>query len=96
MFLVRQKLKIAESKEEMLSLLNKAKELGLNEIENAKKSIPLVEYDSSIGYEVSMGYACDKAHIEWKIRQVEFMVNKEIAMYENYFKTGEKELIFLR
>ena len=96
MFLVRQKLKIAESKEEMLSLLNQAKELGLKEIENAKKSIPLVEYDSSIGYEVSMGYACDKAHIEWKIRQVEFMVNKEIAMYENYFKTGEKELIFLR
>ena len=43
-----------------------------------------------------MGYACDKAHIEWKIRQVEFMINKEIAMYENYFKTGEKELIFLR
>ena len=96
MFLVRQKLKIAQSKEEMLSLLNQARELGLKEIENAKKSIPLVEYDSSIGYEVSMGYACDKAHIEWKIRQVEFMINKEIAMYENYFKTGEKELIFLR
>lgn len=96
MFLVRQKLKIAESREEMLDLLNQARELGYAEIENAKKSIPLVEYDSAIGYEVSMGYACDKAHIEWKIRQVQFMIEKEIAMYENYFNPEEDKLIFLR
>lgn len=96
MFLVRQQLKIASSKEEMLSLLEEAKELGIKEIENAKRSIPLVEADSSIGYEVSMGYACDKAHIEWKIRQVEFMIEKEIEMYKNYFYPDDKKLIFLR
>lgn len=96
MFLVRQKLKIAESKEEMIALLDQAKEIGLNEIENAEKSIPLIEKDSSIGYEVSMGYACDKAHVEWKIKQVKFMIEKEIEMYKNYFYPDDNKLIFLR
>lgn len=37
------------------------------EIANAEATVPLVEYDSRLGYEPSMDYMCDRAHLEWKI-----------------------------
>lgn len=42
--------------------------LGEEEIANAESTIPLVERDSRLGFEPSMEYMCDKAHIHWKIR----------------------------
>lgn len=96
MFLIRKKLSIAETREEVIELLEQARELGKAEIENAKSSIPLVEYDSALGYEVSMGYGCDKAHIEWKIKQVQYMMNVEIGIYENSINYGEHKEIYIR
>ena len=37
------------------------------ECENARSTIPAVEYDSRLGYEPSMEYMCDKEHLLWKI-----------------------------
>ena len=34
---------------------------------NAKAAIPLVEADSSLGWEGSMEYVCDREHLEWKL-----------------------------
>ena len=48
------------------------------EKKNAEATIPLVEYDSSIGWEPSMGYKTDKWRIEWKIRQLEYVIEGEI------------------
>lgn len=96
MFLVRNKLEIAETREEVIQLLDQAVELGKAEIENAKSSIPLVEFDSALGYEPSMGYACDKQHIEWKIRQVEYMMNIEVGIYKNSIGYGEHKDIYIR
>lgn len=48
-------------------LIRQMREIGEAEIENAKGAIPLVEYDSRLGYEPSMEYMCDRAHLEWKI-----------------------------
>ena len=59
----------------------KMREVGLAEIENARNTIPLVEYDSRLGYEPSMEYMCDREHIEWKLALTERAVNEELEQY---------------
>ena len=66
--------------------LNRIEQIAKAEIENAKTSVAFVEKDSAIGYEASMCYQGDKAHIEWKIRQVEYMLRSEVEMYRNCLK----------
>lgn len=53
-------------------------EIGEAEIENAKATIPLVEYDSRLGWEPTMEYRCDPAHIEWKIQTTRRVMEEEI------------------
>lgn len=48
------------------------------ESENAKNTIPLVEADSRLGWEPTMLYLGDREHLEWKIRQVEYVIEFEI------------------
>ena len=38
-----------------------------DEIENARATIPLVEFDSRLGFEPSMEYMCDADHLYWKV-----------------------------
>ena len=49
---------------ELLSLCEKI--VG-EECENARRTIPAVEYDSRLGWEASMEYMCDREHLLWKI-----------------------------
>ena len=37
---------------------------------NVRGTIPLVEADSSLGWEPSMFYVADREHLEWKLRQL--------------------------
>ena len=60
--------------------LDRIEALAHEEIENAKDTIPVVEFDSRLGWEPSMEYVCDKWHLEWKIRQVNSALT-EIAAY---------------
>ena len=46
------------------------------EIKNAESAIPLVDADSRLGWEPSMEYVTDRWHIEWKIRQVNYMLGE--------------------
>ena len=58
------------------------KEALLNEeLENVCDTIPLVEYDSRLGWEPSMLYMTDKWHLEWKVRQVRYVIDSEIGRY---------------
>ena len=43
--------------------------LAREEIANAEATIPLVEADSRLGWEPSMEYMTDRAHLEWKIER---------------------------
>ncbi|MBQ2785025.1 MAG: hypothetical protein IJF02_00765 [Oscillospiraceae bacterium] len=52
-----------------------------NEVENARNTIPLVEFDSRLGYEPSMEYMCDREHLELKIAQCENMLENEKPKY---------------
>ncbi len=49
------------------------------EQENAKATIPYVEFDSSLGFEPSLEYVCDRERIEWKLAQVD----EEIEMLQD-------------
>ena len=42
-------------------------------------TIPLVEADSRLGWEPSMLYMTDKWHLEWKLRQLDYVQNHELV-----------------
>lgn len=86
MYIYRQRLFIASSNKEVKSIIDGIRKLGASEIKNAEKALKIVDKDSSLGYEPSMGYAGDRAHIEWKIRQVKHMMDYELGIYENGLK----------
>ena len=60
-------------------ILDEIEALLLRERKNAEDTIPIVEADSSIGFEGSMLYMCDKAHLEWKIRHTDYVLNIELG-----------------
>ena len=86
MYIYRQRLFIASSNKEVKSIIDGIRKLGAKEIKNAEKALKIVDKDSSLGYEPSMGYGGDRAHIEWKIRQVKHMMAYELGIYENGLK----------
>ena len=71
----------SETPAEALKLLDQIEELAKAEIANAESAIPFVELDSRLGWEPSMEYVCDKWHLEWKIRQVNSILQGDIATY---------------
>ncbi len=79
-WLLNTRLQASADRAEMLSILAQLVDLAQAEIENARATIPAVEFDSRLGWEPSMEYVCDKWHLEWKIRQVENAL-QEIALY---------------
>ena len=76
------------SAKEAEKYLDKIEKLAYAEIENAKDTIPAVEFDSRLGWEPSMEYVCDKWHLEWKIRQVNSAL-REIADYRKMLHLHE-------
>ena len=67
--------------EERNKMVNDMVELIKSEIENARDTIPLVEFDSRLGYEPSMEYMCDREHLELKIAQCEKVIENELPKY---------------
>lgn len=68
-----------ETNAEAIEVLDQMAELLKKEIENAEAAIPFAEYDSRLGWEPSMEYMADAEHIRWKIRQLHYVINSEIA-----------------
>ena len=60
--------------DEMDALLNAERDV-------VKDTIPLVEADSRLGWEPSMLYLTDKWHLEWKLRQLDYVQHYELANY---------------
>ena len=52
-----------------------------SEVENAENTIPIVEFDSRLGFEPSMEYMTDKAHIEWKLNLIKDVIDRELPSY---------------
>ena len=56
------------------------------EREVVKDTIPLVEADSRLGWEPSMLYMTDKWHLEWKLRQLDYVQGHELETCRNCLK----------
>lgn len=69
------------TKEGLFGIYDEMEELLRCEIRNARETIPLVEQDSRLGWEPCMKYVTDRWHLEWKIRQVEYVLNYDLAEY---------------
>lgn len=67
--------------EDRNKLVDKMLKICRDELLNAENTIPLVEFDSRLGYEPSMEYMTDKAHIEWKINLLKDVIEKELPSY---------------
>jgi hypothetical protein len=63
------------------ALIDEMTRLGEAEIANAQAAIPLVDADSRLGWEPSMEYMTDRAHLEWKIAQMRFVLDEELPAY---------------
>lgn len=81
-YILKNLVKIEEDNNKAEQIIADIERLALSEIENAKSAIPLVRLDSRLGWEPSMDYITDEKSIMWKIKQVEFMLNTELATYK--------------
>lgn len=80
-----------QDRQESARILDEMEGLLLAEKENAKETIPYVELDSRLGWEPSMEYMCDREHIEWKLRQVDYVLQYEIANYRKSIALKEED-----
>ena len=65
------KRKAAEDDETRRDAITQMIEILREERANAEATIPIVEYDSALGFEPSMEYVTDRKRIEWKLSQVD-------------------------
>lgn len=79
-------LKLCDNPKKMLEICARIRKIAQNEIENAKSSIKYLKKDSSLGYEASMGYVGGVERVEWKIKQVQNMLDSDVAYYETQVK----------
>jgi len=70
-FLLDEKRKSEKESTALENIISQMHSVLDEEKENAVNTIPIVEFDSVLGFEPSMEYVCDRSRLEWKIAQVE-------------------------
>lgn len=83
---LKMQLFIETNETKVVELVDRMIEIGKEEIENAKDTIPLVEADSRLGWEPSMEYMTDVYHLEWKISQVRYVIEEVLPAYKGGLK----------
>ena len=78
-FMLVCKMNVADTKEALASIYDTMEALLREEMKNVEDTIPVVEQDSRLGWEPSMLYMTDKWHLEWKIRQLNFVLDIELG-----------------
>ena len=48
---------------------------------NVKETLPLLRFDSRLGYECAMGYAGDEWHLEWKKKLLQQLLGRDLPDY---------------
>jgi hypothetical protein len=87
-YILKQKLLSEKDKNKIDEYINKMIFLGKEKIKNAENTLPLVEEDSRLGWEPSMEYMTDKYHLQWKIKQVMYVLDNELPMYKAALKNN--------
>jgi hypothetical protein len=62
--------------------LRNMRDIAEEELRNVAATIPLVKADSRLGWEPSMEYMTDPAHLEWKLAQVRQVLQETMPAYE--------------
>ncbi|MBE6929092.1 MAG: hypothetical protein E7463_02330 [Ruminococcaceae bacterium] len=75
------KLNIVTTVEEGRALLDEAEAIIIDERANVLRALPLVKYDSRLGWDPRMEYVCDPARLEWKLKLLDYVQNTEIRQY---------------
>ena len=75
-------LRIGCDKNKMQACVKGIKQVADREKKNALESIAYLENDSSLGFEPSMLYAASKERVEWKVAQIDYMLDNELTFYE--------------
>ena len=70
------------TKEGLWDIIAQMEQLLEAEGENVKAAIPLVERDSRLGWEPSMGYRSEPMRLDWKLRQLAYVRDKELARFK--------------
>jgi hypothetical protein len=71
------------------ALLEQLAAVAEEEIANTEATIPLVAADSRLGWEPTMGYLGDAAHLRWKIAQVRQVLAAELPAYRAALAAGD-------
>lgn len=66
------------TREDMMAIADEMEALLKVEQDNARQAIPYVRADSRLGWEPTMLYLSDEEHIDWKIRQIQYVLDFEI------------------
>lgn len=85
-YMYKNQLTVEQDRTRLAELIDNMEALLRAEIKNAEETIPLVEADSSLGFEPSMLYMTDRRHLEWKIRQVNYVLNMELPRVRRNIK----------
>ena len=78
----------APTAEEAIRIITEMRAIAEDELENARRTIPAVELDSRLGFEPTMEYMCDRAHLEWKIEKTE----QALAELEPLYRAAQQTL----
>ena len=73
-------------------LLQEMESLLTAERANALQAIPYVEFDSRLGWEPSMEYMCDRSHLEWKVREIDYVLQYELVNYRKSLAFDQQSL----
>ncbi len=77
-YLALEKFKIETDLAKIDALIARMERIARDEIQNAEATIPLVQANSRLGWEPTMDYQSDEAHLRWKIRQVQYVLDVEL------------------
>jgi hypothetical protein len=83
---LRQELRAAKDAETDCPVLARMKTLAEAELENVAATVPLVEFDSRLGWEPSMEYMTDPEHLQWKIAQLRHVLGEELPAYRHHLE----------
>ncbi len=79
---LKMKMKAMQNRTEILKIIEELKSIAELERSNASEAIEYVALDSRLGWEPSMEYMCDEAHIRWKLKHLDYVINTELKNFE--------------
>jgi hypothetical protein len=87
-WLARAKLLICTERPAAHALVDELMAIGRAEYDNASQAIGCTDADSRLGWEPSMGYLGDSAHIRWKLAHLDHVLTAELPDYRRRLDTS--------